>query len=30
MDLYTMSRQQLAEHVGPERCDEIFYAFRGT
>nr|CAH8832699.1 unnamed protein product [Trichobilharzia regenti] len=30
MDLYTMNRTQLEEHVGPERCDELFYAFRGT
>ncbi|CAH8455755.1 unnamed protein product [Schistosoma turkestanicum] len=30
MDLYTMNRTQLEQHVGPERCDELFYAFRGT
>ncbi|TGZ69450.1 hypothetical protein CRM22_003738 [Opisthorchis felineus] len=30
MDLYTMNRAQLMEHVGPERCDELFYAFRGS
>ncbi|XP_018646353.1 LOW QUALITY PROTEIN: eps8-related protein [Schistosoma mansoni] len=30
IDLYTMNRTQLEQHVGPERCDELFYAFRGT
>ncbi|CAH8481993.1 unnamed protein product [Heterobilharzia americana] len=30
MDLYTMNRTQLEQHVGPERCDELFYAFRGS
>lgn len=30
MDLYTMNPTQLEQHVGPERCDELFYAFRGS